>query len=65
MVHIMNETNIDRVPHGVLIKIRALYDTLKSAERKLVDYLLETPPRWKIQRSWKWRGGRGAAKPRS
>jgi DNA-binding MurR/RpiR family transcriptional regulator len=39
----MNEANIDRVPHGVLIKIRALYDTLKSAERKLVDYLLENP----------------------
>jgi RpiR family carbohydrate utilization transcriptional regulator len=39
----MNETNIDSVPHGVLIKIRALYDTLKSAERKLVDHLLESP----------------------
>ena len=39
----MNEANIDRVPHGVLIKIRSLYDTLKSAERKLVDYLLENP----------------------
>ncbi len=39
----MNEANIDRVPHGVLIKIRALYDTLKSAERRLVDYLLENP----------------------
>jgi RpiR family carbohydrate utilization transcriptional regulator len=39
----MNEANIDRVPHAVLIKIRALYDTLKSAERRLVDYLLENP----------------------
>ncbi len=39
----MNETNVDRVPHAVMIKIRALYDTLKSAERKLVDYLLESP----------------------
>ncbi len=39
----MNEANIDRVPHGVLVKIRALYDTLKSAERRLVDYLLENP----------------------
>jgi len=39
----MNESNIDRIPHAVMIKIRALYDTLKSAERKLVDYLLESP----------------------
>jgi RpiR family carbohydrate utilization transcriptional regulator len=39
----MNESNIDRVPRSVLIKIRALYDTLKSAERRLVDHLLENP----------------------
>lgn len=39
----MNESNLDRVPHGVLVKIRALYDSLKSAERKLVDYLLAHP----------------------
>jgi len=39
----MNESNLDKVPHNVLIKIRALYDSLKRAERRLVDYLLAHP----------------------
>lgn len=39
----MNETNIEKIPHSVLVQIRALYSSLKSAERRFVDYILADP----------------------
>lgn len=39
----MNERNLIKIPHNCLIKIRAVYDSLKTAERKAVDFLLEHP----------------------
>lgn len=39
----MNERNLDKIPHNCLIKIRAVYDSLKTAEKKAVDFLLEQP----------------------
>jgi len=39
----MNESKLDKIPHGVLVKIRALYNSLKSAERKFVDFILANP----------------------
>ncbi|MEW5816681.1 MAG: MurR/RpiR family transcriptional regulator [Spirochaetota bacterium] len=39
----MNEKNIKYIPHNCLIKIRSVYGTIKSAERKAVDYILEHP----------------------
>jgi len=40
---IMNEANLEKIPHGVMVKIRALYNSLKSAERKFVDFILANP----------------------
>jgi len=34
-----------KVPHNRLLKIQSVYDVLKSAERKAVDFLLEAPER--------------------
>ena len=31
----------DRLPHGLLVQLQAVYDTLKSAEKKAADVLLE------------------------
>jgi len=42
---IMNESNLEKIPHSVLVEIRALYNSLKSAERKFVDYILGNPDR--------------------
>jgi len=39
----MNEANLEKIPHGVLVKIRAFYNSLKSAERKFVDFILANP----------------------
>jgi RpiR family transcriptional regulator, carbohydrate utilization regulator len=32
-----------RIPHNCLLKIQSMYDVLKSAERKAVDFLLRAP----------------------
>jgi DNA-binding MurR/RpiR family transcriptional regulator len=34
-----------KVPHNCLLKIQSVYDVLKSAERKAVDFLLRAPER--------------------
>lgn len=34
-----------RIPHNCLLKIQSVYDVLKSAERKAVDFLLRAPER--------------------
>jgi len=39
----MNERHLIKIPHNCTIKIRAVYDSLKTAERKAVDFLLEHP----------------------
>lgn len=39
----MNERHLEKIPHNCLIKIRAVYDSLKSAEKKAVDFILEHP----------------------
>lgn len=39
----MNEEHLDRIPHNCVLKIKAVYDSLKTAERKAVDFLLESP----------------------
>jgi len=38
-----NSAHADRIPHRCLIKLKGLYRTLKSAERKAADYLLAVP----------------------
>lgn len=35
----------EQIPHGCLIKIKGIYNSLKNAERKAVDYLLSSPGR--------------------
>lgn len=39
----MNESKIDQIPRDCFIQLKAVYDTLKRAERKAADYLLEHP----------------------
>jgi RpiR family carbohydrate utilization transcriptional regulator len=39
----MNEKRIDDIPRSCLIKIRSVYDTVKRAERKAIDFILEHP----------------------
>lgn len=39
----MNERNFDKIPRNCLLKIKASYDSLKTAERKAVDFLLDSP----------------------
>jgi DNA-binding MurR/RpiR family transcriptional regulator len=39
----MNENNIARVPRNCELRIRAVYGSLKTAERKAVDFILERP----------------------
>lgn len=39
----MNEKHVDDIPRGCLVKIRSVYDTVKSAERKALDFILEKP----------------------
>ena len=34
-----------KLPHNVAIKLQAVYDSLKSAERKAADYMLQYPAR--------------------
>jgi DNA-binding MurR/RpiR family transcriptional regulator len=39
----MNERNFARIPHNCVLNLQAVYDTLKSAERKAADYMLDFP----------------------
>lgn len=39
----ISEESIQRIPHSCIVKIQAVYDSLKSAEKKAVDLLLERP----------------------
>ena len=41
--HKMNSRNLIRIPHECALRIQAIYDDLKSAERKAVDFILEQP----------------------
>lgn len=37
------EESVEIIPHSLLVKIRSVYDSLKSAEKKAADLLLEKP----------------------
>jgi DNA-binding MurR/RpiR family transcriptional regulator len=39
----MSTANITKIPHRCVLKIQAVYDTLKSAEKKAVDLILDKP----------------------
>lgn len=39
----MNEEHLEKIPHNCVLKIKAVYDSLKTAERKAVDFLLRAP----------------------
>jgi RpiR family transcriptional regulator, carbohydrate utilization regulator len=39
----MNETHLEHIPHNCVLKIKAVYNSLKTAERKAVDFLLAAP----------------------
>jgi DNA-binding MurR/RpiR family transcriptional regulator len=39
----MNEKRVDDIPRSCLVKIRSVYDNVKSAERKAIDFILERP----------------------
>jgi RpiR family carbohydrate utilization transcriptional regulator len=43
----MANRNLEKVPHDVLIRLQALQESLKRAERRIADYLLEHPDRVK------------------
>ncbi len=42
---IMNEETYAKIPHSCALKIQAMYPTLKSAERRAVDFLIANPDR--------------------
>jgi DNA-binding MurR/RpiR family transcriptional regulator len=37
----MNETNLLKIPHRCMLQIQAVYENLKSAERRATDFLLD------------------------
>ncbi|MCK5737232.1 MAG: MurR/RpiR family transcriptional regulator, partial [Spirochaetaceae bacterium] len=39
----MNENNFTYIPHNCVLNLQAVYETLKSAERKAADYILDSP----------------------
>ncbi len=39
----MNEKRINGIPRGTLVKIRSVYDTVKSAERRAIDFIMDHP----------------------
>lgn len=39
----MNQANLARVPHECALRVQAIYDDLKSAEKKAVDFMLNYP----------------------
>ena len=41
----LNGNQLEKIPHNCLLKIKAVYDSLKTAEKKAVDFLLEHPGR--------------------
>lgn len=43
MPMILNGDSAEFIPHSCLVKLQAVYDTLKSAEKKAADLLLERP----------------------
>ncbi|UCF06327.1 MAG: MurR/RpiR family transcriptional regulator [bacterium] len=41
----MNEANLTRIPRNCVLQLLAVYDNLKSAERKAADFILADPER--------------------
>jgi len=39
----LNNTNLAQIPHDCAIQLQAVYDTLKTAERKAANFILESP----------------------
>ena len=39
----MNQENLSRMPHELALRVQAIYDDLKSAERKAADFILRSP----------------------
>ncbi|MEW6695773.1 MAG: MurR/RpiR family transcriptional regulator [Bacillota bacterium] len=39
----LNENSVEKIPHSCLVRLQATYDSLKSAEKKAADLLLEHP----------------------
>ncbi len=39
----MSERSMELIPHSCLVKLQAIYDSLKTAEKKAADLLLEKP----------------------
>ena len=39
----MNERNFARIPHNCVLNLQAVYETLKTAEKKAADYILDFP----------------------
>lgn len=39
----IGDKNIQKIPHNLFVKLQAVYDSLKSAEKKAADLLLEEP----------------------
>lgn len=39
----MNERHVEDIPRGCLVRIRSVYDTVKSAERRAIDFVLQNP----------------------
>jgi len=39
----MNEKKFTSIPHNCVLKLQAVYENLKSAERKAADYILDSP----------------------
>ena len=49
----IEERNLGKIPHSCMVKIQAIYDSLKSAEKKAADLLLEQPDLFRRLPSWK------------
>ena len=39
----ISDESLERIPHNLIVKLQAVYDSLKTAERKAADLLLEQP----------------------
>lgn len=39
----LNEKSLEMIPHHCIVKLQAIYDTLKTAEKKAADLLIEKP----------------------
>lgn len=40
---IISESSSEKIPHNFMVKIQSVYDSLKTAEKKAMDLLLEAP----------------------